>query len=202
MRAAFEAADRAVAAIADALNEDDALIVTGDHGLMSTTREVRINTLLADRGFAPRWRAYTSGAFAHLYRFDGEDDSDAVVALLESTGLFERVEKKSATSHRNSGDIIAWGFPDVAVLADDASTRDAGQHGALNTHRELHPPLFAVGRGVPAGVLGEIAQTKIARFVAELLGVIPSVSEGPVRAVRKASAVDAPPAQVPRSRSG
>ena len=171
IRAAFVSADRAVAAIAEALDPDDALVITGDHGLLPATREVRINALLAERGFAPRWRAYTSGVLAHLYRFDGDDDSDAVAAMLENTGMFERVEKKSATSHRNSGDIIAWGFPDVALLADDITARDAGQHGALNTHRELHPPLFAIGRGVRAGVLGETAQTEIARFVAELLGI-------------------------------
>ncbi|MFL6244760.1 MAG: alkaline phosphatase family protein, partial [Thermoanaerobaculia bacterium] len=178
-RAAFVAADRAVAAFAEALEADDALIVTGDHGLVVVDREVRINTLLAERGFAPRWHAYSSGAHAHLYRFSGEDDSDALIAMLNATGLFERVEKKTAASHPNSGDVMAWGYPNVAVVQEERSpaivdpAKPHGQHGGLNIHRELHPPLFAIGRGVPVRTFGEIAQTKIARFVAGLLGIAP-----------------------------
>ena len=176
-RAAFAAADRAVAAFAEALRADDALIVTGDHGLVVADRELRINTLLAEHGFAPRWRGYSSGAHAHLYRFDSPDDSDAVIAMLSATGLFERLEKKTAASHRNSGDVIAWAFPNVAIEPDEhAPPKPRGQHGGLNIHRELHPPLFAIGQGVPVGALGEIAQTKIARFVAGLLGIAPPES--------------------------
>lgn len=176
LRAAFVAADRAVGAIAEALETDDALVVTGDHGLVTVDREVRVNRILADHGFAPRWRAYSSGAFAHLYRFSGPDDSDALVTMLDNSGLFERVEKRTTASHRNSGDVIAWGWPTVAVVPEDLSPaivtpQPHGQHGGLNTHRELHPPLFAIGQGVPTGTLGEIAQTKIARFVAGLLGI-------------------------------
>jgi predicted AlkP superfamily pyrophosphatase or phosphodiesterase len=176
LRAAFVAADRAIAAIAEQLQPEDALIVTGDHGLVVVEREVRLNQLLADHGFAPRWRAYSSGAFAHLYRFSEPDDSDAVAAMLTGSGLFERVEKKTAASHRNSGDLMAWGFPNVAVMPEDLSPavitpEPHGQHGGLNAHRELNPPFFAIGQGVPAGSLGEIAQTKIARFVAELMGI-------------------------------
>jgi predicted AlkP superfamily pyrophosphatase or phosphodiesterase len=177
-RAAFVAADRAVASIAEALQPDDALVVTGDHGLVVADREVRLNTLLADHGFAPRWRAYSSGAFAELYRFAEPDDSDAVAAMLTSSGHFERVEKKTPTSHRNSGDLLAWGYPNVAIVPEDLSPavvtpKPHGQHGGLNTHRELNPPLFAVGQGVPVGSFGEIAQTKIARFVAGLMGIAP-----------------------------
>ncbi|HEU4889476.1 MAG TPA: alkaline phosphatase family protein [Thermoanaerobaculia bacterium] len=178
-RAAFVAADRTVAAFAEALQADDALIVTGDHGLVVADREVRLNTLLAERGFAPRWHAYSSGAYAHLYRFSDPDDSDAVMTMLDATGLFERIEKKSATSHRNSGDLIAWGHPNVAVVPEELSPAIVdpapphGQHGGLNIHRELHPPLFAIGQGVPVGAFGEFAQTKIARFVAGLMGIAP-----------------------------
>jgi hypothetical protein len=176
LRAAFVAADRAIAAIAEQLRPEDALIVTGDHGLVVVEREVRLNRLLADHGFAPRWRAYSSGAFAHLYRFSEPDDSDAMATMLNESGLFERVEKKTVASHRNSGDLMAWGFPNVAVMPEDLSPavitpEPHGQHGGLNTHRELNPPFFAIGQGVPVGSLGEIAQTKIARFVAGLMGI-------------------------------
>lgn len=178
-RAAFVAADRAVAAFAEALEADDALVVTGDHGLVVAEREVRLNTLLAERGFAPRWHAYSSGAHAQLYRFSGADDSDALIGMLNATGLFERIEKKTAASHPNTGDVVAWAHPNVAVEADALTpaivdpAAPHGQHGGLNIHRELHPPLFAIGQGVPVGPFGEIAQTKIARFVAGLLGIAP-----------------------------
>jgi hypothetical protein len=101
--------------------------------------------------------------------------------MLTETKLFERVEKKSAASHRNSGDVMAWAYPNVALTSMDAGPfAPHGQHGALNTHREMHPVLFAIGTGVPHGALGEIKQTRIARFVAQLLGIAPpSGAAGP-----------------------
>ena len=73
--------------------------------------------------------------------------------------------------------MIVWALPNVAIEQDELSpaivspAEPRGQHGGLNVHRELHPPLFAIGRGVRVGTFGEIAQTKIARFVAGLLGI-------------------------------
>ena len=171
--AAFASADRAVAAIVEALDPSDALVVTGDHGLVPVAREVLINRLLADQGFAPRWRAYSSGAVAHLYRFSGPDDSAALVNMLTASGHFERVERKSATAHRNAGDVIAYAHPNVALTSDDVARDPRGQHGALNTHRELHTALFAYGTGVTPGPLGDIAQTRIARYISTLLGITP-----------------------------
>jgi hypothetical protein len=177
IRTAFGLADRAVAAAADALDTTDALLVMGDHGLAVVEREVRLNTLLAEKGFAPRWRAFTAGNLAHLYRFDEPDDTDALLAMLTATGYFERVEKRGLNAHRNSGDLVAWGWPNIAFSAMDAQPSviavTHGQHGALNTHRELHPAFFAYGAGVQPGPLGEIAQTRIARYVAGLLGIEP-----------------------------
>ncbi|HYK03015.1 MAG TPA: alkaline phosphatase family protein [Thermoanaerobaculia bacterium] len=170
---AFAAADRGLAAIGEALDPEDALIVTSDHGLIAIEREVLMNRLLAEKGFAPRWRAFSSGAIAHLYRFSGPDDSNAVVDMLTATGHFEKLEKKSTTSHRNSGDIIATAYPGIALSSADEPEQPHGHHGALNTHRELHPVLFAYGTGVTPGPLGEISQTRIARYVAGLLGITP-----------------------------
>jgi hypothetical protein len=143
-----------------------------------TRREVRPNRLLADAGFAPRWRAYVNGSVAQIYRFSGNDDSDAVVAMLNASGFFELVEKKSAASHRNSGDILAIAQVDTELSASSdapalVTTVRGGHHGGLNTHRELHPAFLAAGAGVPTGDLGEIAQTRIARFVARLRGIQP-----------------------------
>ncbi len=179
IRAAFVAADRAVAAIRASLDPSrDALVVTGDHGLMTFDREVRINRLLAERGFAPRWRGYVTGSVANLYRFDATDDSNAVVKMLTESGFFERIEKKTAAHHRNAGDIIVTAFPNIELSSSAeapvvAEPESYGHHGALNTYRELHTLIFAVGPGVPRGSFGEISQTKIARFVSGLLGMQP-----------------------------
>lgn len=178
LRAAWVAADRGVAAIGDALQPDDALLVTGDHGLMPLDREVRLNTLLREHGFGSRWRAYVSGAHAHLYRFSEPDDTDAVVNMLTASGHFERVTKKTPDMHRYSGDVVAWAQPNVAPESDDltpsvVTPKPRGQHGSLNIHRELHPPLFAIGAGISPGDVGEVRQTRIARFVSSLLGIAP-----------------------------
>lgn len=177
--AAYKAADRSLAQLASLLDfSRDALLVTGDHGLGKIDNEVRMNRLLTEGGFAPRWRAFTSGSIAHIYRFAEPDDSDAVVAYLGRIPELERVEKKTPTSHRNAGDVVAYAFPVSAM----SSSREApaiapadhpGQHGALNHHRMLHTLFFARGAGVGRATFGEVSQTKIARFVATLLGMTP-----------------------------
>jgi predicted AlkP superfamily pyrophosphatase or phosphodiesterase len=181
IRRAFVAADRAAAAVGSQLDGNrDAFLVTGDHGLAPIAREVRLGVFLAQHGFAPRWRVFTANHVAHFYRLsepnDEPDDSDALVATLTASGFFESIEKKSATSHRNSGDVVAVSFPPIGLTASTEPPLEArpdayGHHGALNTHRELHTVLFASGFGVPHGPLGEIAQTRIAPFVAGLLGI-------------------------------
>jgi hypothetical protein len=169
--AAFATADRALSSVTEVMDPSDALVVVGDHGLVPVTREVLVNRLLAERGFAPRWRAFSSGALAHFYRAGDPDDADALVNMLTATGFFERVEKKTAAMHRNNGDVIAYAYPNIALTAADEPANPHGQHGGLNTHRELHPVFFAYGTGVAPGPLGEIAQTRIAGYVAELLGI-------------------------------
>lgn len=179
INAAFASADRSLATIRTALDPSrDALVVTGDHGVVATQREIRMNRLLAGGGFAPRWRAYTSGSVAHLYRFGGTDDADLVLQKLRSTGFFEHLEKKSAASHPSSGDIVVVAFPEIELSSSTEAPAEAephfyGHHGGLNTHRELHTVLFATGAGIPRGSFGELAQTTIARFVSELLGIAP-----------------------------
>ena len=174
IRRAYLAADRAAAAVGGQLDASrDALIVTGDHGLVRIERAVRMNALLARHGFAPRWRAYTSSNVAHLYRFSGDDDSEALVNMLTATGWFEHIERKH---HRNSGDVIATSLPPITLTDSteepvETEPHSYGHHGALNTHRELHAVLFASGAGVPAGNVGEVAQTEIAGFVKALLGI-------------------------------
>jgi hypothetical protein len=177
IRGAWVAADRALAAIRAALDPSrDALVVTGDHGLAAIDTELRVNRLLLDAGFGPRWQAFASGGVVHFYRFEGSDDADALVNLLTASGHFELVEKKTAAMHRNAGDVVAYAKTNIALSSssDTPAVRPAsyrGQHGGLNTHRELHTMLFAIGAGVRAGDVGEISQTAIADYVAKLLGI-------------------------------
>lgn len=182
IRASWETADRALGAIRDSLDlTRDALVVTGDHGLAPVDTEVHLNRFLEERRLAPRWRAFASGNVANFYRFDAPDDSDALVNALNASGWFEKVEKKTATSHRNAGDVIGIAKTNVVVTASNeapVSIRPPyhGGHGALNTHPEYHTLFFATGRGVPSATFGEIPQTKIARFVSVLLGIQPPSS--------------------------
>jgi predicted AlkP superfamily pyrophosphatase or phosphodiesterase len=182
VHAAWVAADRDLAAIRDSLDlTRDALVVTGDHGMAHVDTELHVGRLLADAGLAPRWRAYATGHLAHLYRFGEPDDTASVVKMLTDSGYFEKVEAKTAAMHRNAGDIVATSFTHIAMNASDKapvtiSPDYHGQHGGLNTHRELHTLFFATGAGVPRATLGEISQTKIARYVATLLGIQPPSS--------------------------
>ena len=177
-RAAFAAADQAVTAVRGGLDlTRDALIVTGDHGLARIDTEVRMNRFLSDAGFA-NWQAYASGNVAQLYRFGGADNTAELVNLLTTSPQFEKVERKTAASHPNSGDLLVYSFPNVLLSPSAESPAiakpvAAANHGALNTHRELHTVLFAVGAGAPKIAAGEVAQTRIARFVAQLLGIAP-----------------------------
>ncbi|HJQ37235.1 MAG TPA: alkaline phosphatase family protein [Thermoanaerobaculia bacterium] len=172
MRAAFVADDRAVAAIRAALDPArDALVVTGDHGLAPIDTEVHMNALLAGSGF----RAFAGNSVAHLY---GSGNADAAIATLNATGLFEQVTKKAVNAHRSSGEIVAYAKPNVLLSpsADGPAIvkpSSAANHGALNVHRKLHTLLFATGAGAPRNPPAEIAQTKIARFVSQLLGIQP-----------------------------
>jgi len=172
---AFHLSDDALAAIRARLDPArDALVVVGDHGLMHLDTLVHMNAWLPEHGF-DAWRAFATGHVAELY---GEDRRDELVKTLTDSGFFEQVTVKDASSHRNSGDVVAIAKPNVAVDEgrDAPSTGKPpgnGNHGALNTHPELHTVLLAAGAGVPHGSFGTIAQTKIARFVTSLLGIQP-----------------------------
>jgi len=179
IRRSYAAADRALAAMGSQLDVSrDALIVAGDHGLVPVEREIRIHRFLAEKGFAPRWQAFPANNVGHFYRFEGPDDSAALIEQLSRSGWFETIERKSATHHRSSGEIIATTFPPVGLSAGstdpvESKPSQAGHHGALNSHRELHAVLLTAGFGTPRGDLGEVSQTRIARFVSALLGIDP-----------------------------
>jgi hypothetical protein len=171
----FAMSDGAISAIRAKLDPArDALVVIGDHGLMHIDTLVHMNAWLHEKGF-DSWRAFATGDVAELY---GDERHDELVKALTDSGFFEQVTVKDASMHRNSGDVVAITNPNVTV--DEGRDTPSvgvphgnGNHGALNTHPELHTVLLAAGAGVPHGSFGTIAQTKIARFVSTLLGIQP-----------------------------
>ena len=173
VRDAFLAADLALSTVMQTIDPArDAFLVTGDHGLVMADRELRLNALLREHGLGS-WRAFTSGYSAQIY---GMGDVGAVVNVLTGSGHFERVEKKAADAHRNGGDVVAYAKPGIDLSNSNESPAlvqrsPGGEHGGLNTNREFHTVLFATGAGVPKGTIGEVAQTRIAAFVLELLGI-------------------------------
>jgi predicted AlkP superfamily pyrophosphatase or phosphodiesterase len=193
-RAAYAAFDRAVAAMTGAIDPArDAIVITGDHGLAAVDTEVRVNQLLVDWGLASvtggalsestHWAAYATGNVATLYRFSPPDDSDALAKKLaalqspEGSPVFERIDRKTPASHRNAGDLTAYSYPRFAVspALGEAFTKPAtyGQHGGLNSHHEFQTALGASGAGVSAATIPVMPQTRIARFICDLLGIAP-----------------------------
>ncbi len=179
VREAFVSVDRTLQEMLARLDlSRTALVVVGDHGLVRVERQIRVNRLLADHGLYPRWRAFASGSVAHLYRIEEPDDSDAVAALLQSGGWFERVDRRERGWHANSGDLMVWAPPGTDLSASDeapaiAAPDSYGNHGALNHHPEMHSVLLAAGRGVPTGTFRDMPQTGVLRFVCDLAGIIP-----------------------------
>lgn len=184
-RRAFADCDRSVGEIVHALDATrDALVVTGDHGVGAVDTEIRLGSLLTAWGLAPRWGAFAGGNVSELYRFADPDDSEQLVKLLtdltspDGAKVFERVERKSAASHRNAGDIVAYAFPRFSLTGADGEPfvkpSYYGQHGGIAaTHHEFDTTLLAWGAGVPAAKLPRIRQTGIARYVSRLLGIPP-----------------------------
>ncbi|HSP33149.1 MAG TPA: alkaline phosphatase family protein [Thermoanaerobaculia bacterium] len=166
----FEAADRALSTIVSALHASrDAIVVTGDHGLAPIDTEVHLKALLNDVRWLP---VATGGGVAHLYDVGGAD-VNATAAKLAATGFFERIDRKS---HPNSGDLVLYAWPHVALSAEDGDVvvtlpRGAAQHGGIGSHHELQTVLFAWGAGVEQGVKRAMQQTEIAAFVSRLLGI-------------------------------
>jgi predicted AlkP superfamily pyrophosphatase or phosphodiesterase len=171
----FIAADRALKTIGDALDpSQDALVVTGDHGLAPIDAEVHLKRLLAEWGLDQQWVAFASGGgVAHLYRIAGGAASE-LAAHFKDTGFIERIDAKS---HPNSGDLVLYAYPHVGLSASggEAVTKPHtyGQHGGIGSHAEFQTVLIAWGAGVPHGVVPESSQTQIAGYVAALLGMDP-----------------------------
>ena len=181
-RAAFAAFDRAVSVLRrDTASIGGTILITGDHGLAHVDTEVRVGRIIADWN-EPQWSALANGNVVHFYQFGGDDDTDALVNKLttlrspDGAVVFERVERRSASSHPNSGDILAFSAPRFALsslINADAFAKPlySGQHGGLNSHPEFHSTLGAEGPGLPPQKIEAMPQTGIAPLIERLLGI-------------------------------
>jgi len=177
-RAAMAAFDRAVAIFRR--DAGGAIVITGDHGLAPVDTEVHLTRILKDWN-EPQWSAFANGNVVHFYRFSGDDDTDALVNKLttlrapDGALVFERVDRKTAQSHPNSGDLVAFAYPRFALTSANGDPfvkpPYAGQHGGLNSHPEFHTTLGAEGVMIPPQKIEAMPQTGIAPFIERLLGL-------------------------------
>lgn len=136
---AYRLADTAMSRMMEALPDDGALVITGDHGLAELEESVKLNRQLIDWGYAhaeddrlsskSRWAAFTSGSFAQIYHFpqsvpldasqlrERDDERRSLITRLramtsdDGRPIFELVREKTAADHPNNGDILAFAYP-------------------------------------------------------------------------------------------
>ena len=191
----YGVADIALARLIEALPADAALVATGDHGLYPVDKNVRLNRLLVDWGYATldgdhlaetsRWVAFTSGSFAHIYSFAPftEDDRSVLIKKLrelrddEGEKVFELVRARAESDHRHLGEILVAAYPRFGFGSSlkegpiFTKTDYFGAHGGLNHHPEYHTTLVAYGHRVKRQLIERISQTAIARYVSQLMSI-------------------------------
>lgn len=182
--AAFAAVERVVVTVSGQLDpQHDALLITGDHGLAAVDTEVHLAPLLREWRLADHWYSFGGGNVADFYRDSGSEGAEVLIRKLrelrtpDGQPVFERVERKTAGMHPNSGDVIGYAWPHIVLSAADGETFVQppyyGQHGGLSSHHEFHTLFVAWGAGVAKERFESQPQTRIARYVARLLGIPP-----------------------------
>ncbi|MBV8879031.1 MAG: alkaline phosphatase family protein [Planctomycetaceae bacterium] len=202
VKAALRVQDDNIARIRKAIEESGvgpktALLIVGDHGFTSISRNVGANTILRDAGFLTEeegrvasWRALTrsSGGSASIYVKDPADLPGVKQALLAASAL------DGAPRYRvlERPELDALGYnPDAAFAlepADGVAITERlgpsvptvkGNHGQLPTRPGLQTGFLAEGAGIRAGArIERMRVIDIAPTVAELLGLDLPEAEG------------------------
>jgi len=194
VRAAVRGADSAVGIIVDALKtagiwDSTVLIVTGDHGFMTVTKQLEPNVWLRQAGLITdlkqgQWRAmfYSVGGSSYLYVKDREALSSVERMLRE---LPDSVRSDLRVIDKKQLDKIG-GNPEVALAlsglngaafgnaVDGPAVRPGhgGQHGYFPDFYEIRTGWVAHGPGIRKGaVVKEMDQRDQAAIVARLLGL-------------------------------
>ena len=194
VRAAVRGADSAVGIIVDAVKaagiaDSTVIIVTGDHGFMTVTKQVNPNVWLQQAGLITdlkqaQWRAmfYSVGGSSYLYVKDREALSQVQHILRD---LPDTVKQYLRVIDKKELDKIG-GNPEVALAlsglngaafgnaVDGAAVRPGrgGQHGYFPDFYEIRTGWVAYGPGIRKGaVIKEMDQRDQAAIIARLLGL-------------------------------
>jgi predicted AlkP superfamily pyrophosphatase or phosphodiesterase len=203
VRAAVRGADSAVGIIRDAIKaagiaDSTVIIVTGDHGFMTVTKQVNPNVWLQQAGLITdlkqgQWRAmfYSVGGSSYLYVKDKEALASVERILRE---LPDTVKQYVRVIDRKKLDKIG-GNPEVALAlsgSNGAAFGNAtsgevvrpghgGQHGYFPDFYEIRTGWVANGPGIRKGaVIKEMDQRDQAAIVARLLGLDLPSADGKV----------------------
>jgi predicted AlkP superfamily pyrophosphatase or phosphodiesterase len=194
VRAAVRGADSAVGIIRDAIAaagiaDSTVIIITGDHGFMTVTKQVNPNVWLQQAGLITdlkqdQWRAmfYSVGGASYLY----VKDQDALASVKRILGdLPDTVKQYVRVIDRKQLDKIG-GNPEVALALSglsgaafgNATSGEAvrpghgGQHGYFPDFYEIRTGYVIHGPGIRKNaVIKEMDQRDQAAIVARLLGL-------------------------------
>jgi predicted AlkP superfamily pyrophosphatase or phosphodiesterase len=203
VRAAVRGADSAVGIIVDAVKaagiaDSTVVIVTGDHGFMTVTKQVNPNVWLQQAGLITdlkqdQWRAmfYSVGGSSYLYVKDREALSKVQHILRD---LPDTVKQYVRVIDKKELDKIG-GNPEVGLAlsglngaafgnaVDGPAVRPGkgGQHGYFPDFFEIRTGYVANGPGIRKGaVIEEMNQRDQAVIVARLLGLDLPSADGKV----------------------
>lgn len=212
VRAAVRNADSAVGIIVDAVKaagiaDSTVIIVTGDHGFVTTTEQVNPNVWLANAGLltdvkkgdwnAGNWKAqfYSVGGSSYLYLKDRNDKEtlEAVKKVLrelpDSAKQYFRVIDRKKMNEIGGNPEVEFALSALKGAAfGNAFTGEAmkpghgGQHGHFPDFFEIRTGFVAYGPGVKkGGVIKEMNERDTAPTVAKLLGLDFPSAKGKVR---------------------
>ncbi len=212
VRRAVRDQDANIARIRRAIEESGvgdrtALLVTGDHGFMDASVEVRPNTLLVEAGLASvregkvtTWKAlvHAQGGSAAVYARDAAHaaraaevlergalrDGKALYTIIPRARLDELGYNPAAAFALEAGEgVLLSGAATVALAGGAPSAR--GVHGHLPSRPELHTGFVAAGAGIrPGAVVDRMRLVDVAPTVARLLGLeMKDVEGAPVDAL-------------------
>jgi arylsulfatase A-like enzyme len=194
VRAAVRGADSAVGIIRDAIKaagiaDSTVIIVTGDHGFMTITKQVNPNVWLQQAGLITdlkqgQWRAmfYSVGGSSYLYVKDKEALTSVEKLLRElpdTVKQYVRVIDKKQLEKIGGNPEVALALSGLKGAAFGNATEGpavrpghGGQHGYYPDFFEIRTGYVASGPGIRKGaVIKEMDQRDQAEIIARLLGL-------------------------------
>jgi Type I phosphodiesterase / nucleotide pyrophosphatase len=203
VRAAVRGADSAVGIIRDAIRDagiadSTVIIVTGDHGFMTVTKQVNPNVWLQQAGLITdlkqgQWRAmfYSVGGSSYLYVKD-QDALSSVKRILgdlpDTVKFYVRVIDRKQLAKIGGNPEVPLALSGLngasfgsATSGEAVRPGHGGQHGYFPDFYEIRTGYVIHGPGIRKGaVIKEMDQKDQAAIVARLLGLDLPSAEGRV----------------------